>query len=201
VSEFVLSASSGLDDIAAVQPTDAAGVTVRIFSQHVLTLVSAARSGGRLAVSKISKALGVALPETPRVASTRQSNVLWAGPSVWLVVTRDGSDGVAAERALSQALGKAAAVVDLSDSRILLEVSGPKARALFEKGLPLDLHPRAFRLNDTAIAMLCHVPVQIWQVDDQPKFQLFVPRATAGHIWHWLEESAAEFDLRVERVA
>jgi methylglutamate dehydrogenase subunit D len=199
VSSLALSPVSGLAGFA-VPGTAIGSIPARIVVREqvglTLTLVTAAR--GSDAQKSIGEALGVALPQTPRVASTGAADVVWAGPRCWLIAGRAWSDGPTAEEALSAKLGAAAAIVDLSDSRVIVDVAGGATRELFAKGLPLDLHPRVFRAGDTAIAMLSHVAVQIWRVDDAPLWRLFLPRATAGHIWRWMAESAAEFGLRID---
>lgn len=57
-------------------------------------------------------------------------------------------------------------------------ITGAMASALLAKGLSIDLHPRAFKPGDTAITLLAHIVIQLWQVDEGSNFDLRVPRAT-----------------------
>src|SRR5947209_19766775 len=86
----------------------------------------------------------VPLPLQPnRVAAMRELRTLWLGPDEWLVT--------APERGVPDLLGRLtralaerhATVTDLSASRAVIEITGPQARSLLEKGCGLDLHPRA----------------------------------------------------------
>jgi len=61
------------------------------------------------------------------------------------------------------------------------------------KGIPLDLHPRAFAPGDVALSVASHIAVQLWQANDAPTFRLLAPRGYAGSFRRWLGESAAEF--------
>ncbi len=42
-----------------------------------------------------------------------------------------------------------------------------------------------------------HVDVTLWQRDDEPTYDVVMPRGFAGSFWHWLEESAAEYGIAV----
>src|SRR6266700_682340 len=80
---------------------------------------------------------GVPLPLEPnRVASMRELRTLWLGPDEWLVTAPDLLGRIT--RALAN---RPAAVSDLSSSRAIIEVTGPRARTLLEKECGLDLHP------------------------------------------------------------
>jgi sarcosine oxidase subunit gamma len=116
----------------------------------------------------------------------------WAGPTSWLAIASDWPD---LELDLKTVLGKAASVVDLSDAHVVLRIKGAMASALLAKGLSIDLHHRVFKPNDTAITLLAHIVVQIWQVDEGPNFDLSVPRATIHDVVHWLRAAGGEFGL------
>jgi heterotetrameric sarcosine oxidase gamma subunit len=135
---------------------------------------------------------GLEAPTRPIVARGRALDLAWAGPERWLAVSAER--GVAGR--LAEELKGLAAVSDQSDARAVLRLSGPKAREILAKGCPIDLHPRAFRPGDTALTVIAHVGVQIWQVDDAPTFDLLVARSVAASFWRWLSRSAEEFGLR-----
>ena len=105
-------------------------------------------------------------------------------------------DAASLSASLRDALGDNAAVTDQSSGFTVFCISGPKARATFEKGLGLDLHPRAFEAGDAASTSCAHLNVVIWQIDNQPIYEIAVARSFAVAFCHWLTESAAEFGLK-----
>jgi sarcosine oxidase subunit gamma len=90
-----------------------------------------------------------------------------------------------------------ASIADQSDGRVVLRLSGDRARDVLAKGIPVDLHPRGFRTGDVASTVVAHIGVQIQQLDDRPTFQLIALRSFAGSLWSWLAKSAAEFGYEI----
>ena len=74
--------------------------------------------------------------------------VFWTGPERLWVVTPDRAVGERLERAFDD---DRAVCVDLTHSRTILRIAGPKTRALLAKGLPIDLHPREFPAGGVAL--------------------------------------------------
>jgi sarcosine oxidase subunit gamma len=108
------------------------------------------------------------------------------------IAERGGSRDLEIE--LKKLLGDIANVVDHSDGRVVVRISGPRARDVLVKGIPIDLHPRAFKANDVAITHVSHIGVILWQLDDQPTYELALFRSYADSFVHWLADSAAEFE-------
>ncbi len=98
---------------------------------------------------------------------------------------------------LADAFTGLASVTDQSDARGMLRLSGPRIRDTLAKGLNLDLHDRIFKPGDAAMTWCSLIDVQLWQLDATPAYDLIVARGFAGSLWHWLEESAAEYGIDV----
>lgn len=144
-------------------------------------------------VESVRDALKVEIPTVANtVVDVGDIRVLWLGPDEWLVVAdRDSAPLV---QALEAALaGRHVAVNDLSAARIVLELSGPDARAVLEKGCRLDLHPRAFASGQCAGTIIAQTQVYLEQVDDRPTYRLYVRPSFAGHFEAWLRDAMAEF--------
>ena len=90
-----------------------------------------------------------------------------------------------------------ASMVEQSQGRTLLRVAGPRVRDALAKGLAIDLHPREFETGYTAVTVIAHIAVHLWQIDDGPTYELAVPRGFALSFWHWLEASSAEYGLEL----
>jgi sarcosine oxidase subunit gamma len=86
-----------------------------------------------------------------------------------------------------------AAVTDLSAGRVVIEIAGPRARALLEKGCGLDLHPRAFTPGCCAQTLFARLSVIIDQTGVAPSYRLFVRRSAARWLCDWLIDAAEEF--------
>jgi methylglutamate dehydrogenase subunit D len=157
--------------------------------------VIARRGQAQALVAAVSAAFGVVPPTLPVAISGRGATFVWAGPEQWLVEAPDGVADI--EAWLAPALGSLASVSDQSDSRVVIEVSGPRVRDVLAKGVPIDLHPSCFCTGDVAVTVVGHVGVQIRQVSDAPSYRLAVVHSYFGSFWHWLELSAAEFGCEV----
>jgi sarcosine oxidase subunit gamma len=137
---------------------------------------------------------GVALPLQPnRVAVMRAVRTLWLGPDEWLITAPDGAVPELLSWIRHAAADRRAQVSDLSASRIVIEIAGPRARALLEKGCGLDLHPRAFTPGSCAQTLFAHLPVILDQTSAMPSYRLFVRRSAARWLCDWLIDAAEEF--------
>lgn len=145
-------------------------------------------------LAAIARVLGHALPmEANRTSSAGEGRALWLGPGEWLAVMpfmRVQPALIALAGALE---GRHAAVTDLSANRTLLRLSGPKARAVLEKGCGLDLHPRMFGAGRCAQTDVARTQVILEQLDEQPSYRLHVRRSFAAYLAAWLLDAMAEW--------
>jgi sarcosine oxidase subunit gamma len=111
-------------------------------------------------LAPLQAALGVALPGPNRQTEHDGILYLWAGPETWLALA-DAADPDFDLR-MAQHCTTLAVVTDQSDGRAILRISGPAARNVLAKLVPIDLHPAAFPPNATALTLAGHIPVQIW---------------------------------------
>jgi sarcosine oxidase subunit gamma len=147
----------------------------------------------------VKSAYGIELPTSPRMVGGptpdgRTLSFIWAGADQWLAYAEAHPD---LETELRMALGNRAMIVEQSDGRCVLRLSGPKARDVLAKGIPLDLDPRVFRPGDVALTMAAHMNVQLWQLGETPTYEIAMFRSLAGSFWSWLSASAAEFGYDV----
>ena len=113
-------------------------------------------------------------PAACRSAAARDrrgaASVLWLGPDEFLVVHRRLTTTPWAadlHRLPRGALGDAPGpVIDLSANRTTFELAGPRARAVLEKGCPLDLHPRIFAAGTAPCTAVGTVPVILLKTAD-----------------------------------
>jgi heterotetrameric sarcosine oxidase gamma subunit len=128
-----------------------------------------------------------ALQDTMRIFAT--------GPGRVVVVARDDPD---LEYTLVQRIGvDQASIVDLTHSRAVLRIAGPRARDVLAKGCAIDLHPRAFAANGFAQCKFGHLTVWLHQLDATPTFDLFVYRGFVRSLWEELRHGAQEYGASV----
>jgi sarcosine oxidase subunit gamma len=177
-----------LHPVAAPHP----GVTVaERDGLQIATVI--ARTGDFAATVKAR--YGIELAAAPRCFEGASVAFMGTGPRTWLALREVGAP-LAEE--LARELAGCAAVSDQSDGYAVLRISGPKARDTFEKGLAVDLHPKAFAPGDVAVTTCAHIGVIVRQVDEAPTYDVAMFRSFAGSFCHWLTESAAEYGLAVE---
>jgi sarcosine oxidase subunit gamma len=123
-------------------------------------------------------------------------SVLWLGPSEFLVVAPEAAhDSLGGNLigSLTEALGDAPGqVVDLSANRTTFELSGPRARAVLEKGCALDLHPRSFTTGTALNTEVGNIPV-VLQKTGEESFRLFPRASFADFLGRWLLDAMREY--------
>jgi len=180
---------------AAAEPPARTGITLseRPF-RAMLNLRGDPADAGFL--SAVRTAAGVELPVEPNTTRRAGSlTALWLGPDEWLITAPAGEERVLVP-AISAALGdRHAAVVDLTESRTVIAVSGAPARDLLAKGCTLDLHPRAFKVGACAQSGLARAGALLHLVDETPTFEITILRSFADYMWVWLADAAREYGV------
>lgn len=146
--------------------------------------------------SRIAAATGGLPARCGEVGGTDGVSVLWLGPSEFLVVApEDAHDSLGGNLigSLVDALGDAPGqVVDLSANRTTFEVTGPRARAVLEKGCALDLHPRSFTPGTALNTEVGNIPV-VLQKTGEESFRLFPRASFADFLGRWLLDAMREY--------
>lgn len=191
------------EQMSGASVSGARGVALR--ELPFLTMVGIRVAPGSPAAERVAAAAGVPLPagHGQVTGSPEGTAVVWIGPDEFLLVgpqdtgaAPTGASGLSTDPAvpaLAGALGgEPGAVVDLSANRTTLELDGPSARAVLEKGCHLDLHPRAFGVGTAVSATLGPVPVLLWRTAEQT--WRIMPRASfAEYTARWLLDAMTEF--------
>ena len=68
---------------------------------------------------------------------------------------------------------------------------------MLAKLAPIDLHPRVFRPDDTAMTLFGHIAGQITQIDSAPTYELMVFRGFAESFLPDLKTYGAQFGVDV----
>jgi heterotetrameric sarcosine oxidase gamma subunit len=176
-----------LEDRHGAGPAD--GPAVVIAERRGLALVQVLARPGQ--EERVANLLEID-PAPGRASETPAGTALWLAPGTWMVVAQDAEDG-GPYRSLGEHLGERAAVVDQSHGRVVLRLTGPRARDVLAKGCRLDLHPRVFTPGMCAQTVIAQIGVLLHQCDEIPTYDLYVFSGYALDFLEWLTSSAAEF--------
>lgn len=144
------------------------------------------------------KVLGLGLPTASNTVSTGAGlTAFWLGPDEWLVVGAPGREGALAKELREALAGQHFSVVDVTEARTVIAVSGRNAQDALQKGTPLDLHPKVFRAGLCAQTGLSKANVILHRLTDEPRFEIYVTISFADYLWNWLERAADEYGMAV----
>jgi sarcosine oxidase subunit gamma len=172
---------------APVAPTHPGATAHPVEPLSVISVIAWTGAAPALAAS-VRAAFGVALPPPGRWTQAGDLAALWVGPGHWWL-QRERASPLFAE--LAPVAATHAALIDISDARAMLRISGPAAPTILASLLPIDLHPRAFQPGHVANTVAAHIGVQIRQLDDVPTYDLSCPRSFAGSLWRGVELAGA----------
>ena len=85
-------------------------------------------------------------------------------------------------RDLAERLKGLASISDQSGGRTVLRISGPRARDVLAKGLPIDLDPRGFPLGSAATSTISLMGVQLWQTGDPQSYDIAIFRSVSPEL-------------------
>jgi len=145
----------------------------------------------------VRSVIGFDLPVKANTYATFASvSALWLGPDEWLLVgaPQSGEDLVGQLRQHLRSIR--CSVVDVSDARTVIELSGTCCRELLAKGCGLDLRPRSFQPRQCAQAIIAHAGVLLQIVDESPRWRLYVRNSLANYLASWLLDAMMEFRVR-----
>ncbi len=173
------------------------GVMLREVSKCALAELTSFKGQKGALRSAIITAFGVILPDANKTVTYGGVTFVSIAPGKWLV-TGEGQAEHDLITKLEKAAGSSAAVVDQTDARALVEISGEKVRAALAKGVMIDLDPAAFQTGFAATSFAVQFWITLWQTNDAPTYRLTVFRSMGRDLLHWLESSAAEFGYQVQ---
>jgi sarcosine oxidase subunit gamma len=188
----------GLVARAAAGRTDGAGVIMSEVPHRTIVNIRGNASDPAFA-SAVQTATGLALPGAANTVSNGGVwQILWLGPNEWWITGPDGEAESLVEALRANFVGQHAAACDVSESRAIIALKGPKARDALMRGVSLDLHPRAFHVGQCAQTGLSRANVLLHLLGEAPSFEIYVLKSFSDYLWRWLETVARDFNLAIE---
>ena len=160
-------------------------------------VISAEQTRRTKLLPRCSRLPALNLPMERMRVSKNGFALIGTAPGQWLAVA-EGKEALGLLAMLGVALKGLATIVDQSDGKAVLRISGPRARDVLAKGCSLDLNPRVFKPGSAGTTPVALIDCVIWQVDETPSYDLAVPTSFAESFWSWLTASAAEYGYTVE---
>jgi len=171
---------------AAAAKSDASGAEVLISEVAHRAIVNIRGDGGDTFRAAVKSVTGVDVPVKPNTtARDGDFHILWLGPTEWWVVTTSGTEEKLAADLRQAFTGQHAAVIDVSESRTVITLSGAKARDVLARGCSLDLHPRVFGPGQCAQTGLTKANILLDLIDGTPTFDIYVLKSFADYLWQW----------------
>jgi sarcosine oxidase subunit gamma len=188
----------GLVARAAGSRTEGAGVIMSEVPHRTIVNIRGTASDPAFS-SAVQTATGLPLPAAANTASAAGVwQILWLGPNEWWITGPDGEADSLIEALRANFAGQHAAACDVSESRAIIRLKGPKARDVLMRGVSLDLHPREFRVGQCAQTGLSRANALLHLIDDTPTFEIYVLKSFSDYLWRWLETIARDFNLAIE---
>ena len=144
--------------------------------------------GAEAALSLALQASGTGpLPRTGNLVSVLGDMRLYAiAPRTWWWLSPADAPVADFSLTLDPAMGS---VTVLTAARARIALEGPAAREVLQKGIAVDLHPRAFPVGRAVFTGLDHVGVMLERVAEE-RWELFVPTTWARSVREWLDDAA-----------
>jgi len=175
---------------------------VAIFERIGRTLVQVSGWPGAFdpACRKLEAVLGCPIPGHGLAGVSQGVRTIFrVGPErLWLA---GPADDETLRRLDESALGPDAIVTEIGQSRTVVRVTGPAARELLNRGLPVDLDAAVFPADAVAQSVIHHVPVLVHHVANvgDSDFDVYVTSDYALSFWEWLTGAAESLGCEIGR--
>jgi len=127
--------------------------------------------------------------ENSKVASNKETRILWNAPNTWLVISRKEN---IVETIKEKCNSENFAVTDISHSRAVIQIKGLQAKEILKKGCPLNFNE--FEKNNCAGSVFHGINIVVDFLDNKPDtFNLLTLRSFGESFYHHITDAALEF--------
>lgn len=127
-----------------------------------------------------------------RCTVSAQRMALRLGPDEWLLWAPEEEAGCIAADATAALSAEHFSLVDISQGRAAVMLSGAEAAPVLNAGCPLDLSPAAFPAGAATRTLIGKCEVILVRTDDRPTFEVECARSFASYLRDFLLEAARE---------
>jgi len=126
--------------------------------------------------------------ENSKVASNKETRILWNAPKTWLVIS---SKENIAETIKEKCNSENFALTDISHSRAVIKIKGLQAKEILKKGSPINLNE--FEKNNCAGTVFHGINIVIDSIDNIETYHLLTLRSFGESLYHHITDAALEF--------
>lgn len=153
----------------------------------IIQVVQYKRSKIQLSIIQIDD---LKLPiENSKVASNKETRILWNAPKTWLIIS---SKEDIVERIKEKCNSKNFALTDISHSRAVIRIRGLQTKEILKKGSPINFNE--FKKNNCAGTVFHGINIVIDSIDNNPEtYHLLTLRSFGESLYHHITDAALEF--------
>ena len=126
--------------------------------------------------------------ENSKVASNKETRILWNAPKTWLIISsKENIFETIKEKCNSENF----ALTDISHSRAVIIIKGLQAKEILKKGCPINFSE--FKLNNCANSIFHGITITIDMINDNPEtFRIFALRSFGESLYHSITDACLE---------
>ena len=127
--------------------------------------------------------------ENSKVASNKETRILWNAPKTWLIIS---SKENIVETIKEKCNSENFALTDISHSRAVIKIKGLQAKEILKKGSPINFNE--FKQNNCAGTVFHGINIVIDSIDNDPEtYHLLTLRSFGESLYHHITDAALEF--------
>ena len=127
--------------------------------------------------------------ENSKVASNKETRILWNAPKTCLVIS---SKENIAETIKEKCNSENFALTDISHSRAVIKIKGLQAKEILKKGSPINFNE--FKKNNCVGTVFHGINIIIDSIDNNPEtYHLLTLRSFGESLYHHITDAALEF--------
>ena len=124
-----------------------------------------------------------------KVSSNKDTRILWNAPNTWLVLSqKENILKIINEKCNNENF----AITDISHSRAIIKIKGPKSIEVLKKGCPINFNE--FEKNNCAGSIFHGINIVVDCIDDEPQiYYLLTLRSFGESLYHHVTDASLEF--------
>ena len=122
------------------------------------------------------------------------ATIFWNAPGDWLIGVEAGQGGDVLRQLRDNLQGLLVVIEEVTDSRVVMELSGSSLRRVLARGSSLDFDPAVFSGRRCASTRFAGVSAMLATLDqgDSDRFVLLACRSLADYLYQWFEEASVD---------
>lgn len=141
-------------------------------------------------VANVQVSLRDTWPSAPLSSTAGDPTGLWLAPNQCLLVSSTQSAETICKSTRERLGSVLCSITDVSSSLAVLSLTGSGSRKLLSAGCGVNFSPDSFGADHCARTRFADVPLIIHRRQNIGRFELYVDRAYASHLWNWLVAEA-----------